>query len=391
MFFTMECMFQKLWSGFTTATLVVSALGIAAPSHANQPGESDEGATAKVSQAETSSEAVASTAINPGSVTESSTPSLPGAAAADVATSSGVPASEATKVGEYQSQESSRPAIASIHAHTLNGRQAVTLYVRGIPVLTFLGGRTAESHATREVQSTAQSSNALASQEKLPTPSVASSASQQSSSGASNSADPAWRAAAVAAQINQFQQDGIDATTITARWESARQRYVIRVGQQELVELNSNTVLPENAEAGAEEVLQATNRLRRLLGNAPALADVANRPRLTQQISFGTIAARLQGLASWYGPGFHGAMSASGEIFNQNALTAAHRTLPFGTQVRVTNLQTGRSVVVRINDRGPFTGGRVIDLSAAAASAIGLISAGVAPVSLEVMQTAYQR
>ncbi len=391
MFFTMECMFQKLWSGFATATLVVSALGIAAPSHANQAGESDEGATAKVSQAETSSEAVASTAINPGSVAESSTPSLPGAAAADVATSSGLPASEATKVGEYQSQESSRPAIASIHTHTLNGRQAVTLYVRGIPVLTFLGGRTTESQATREVQSTAQSSHALTSQEKLPTPSAASHAVQQSSSGASNSADPAWRASAIAAQINQFQQAGIDATTITARWESARQRYVIRVGQQELVELNSNTVLPENAEAGAEEVLQATNRLRRLLGNAPAIADISNRPRLTQQISFGTITARLQGLASWYGPGFHGAMSASGEIFNQNALTAAHRTLPFGTQVRVTNLQTGRSVVVRINDRGPFSGGRVIDLSAAAASAIGLMSAGVAPVSLEVMQTAYQR
>src|SRR3954462_681319 len=67
------------------------------------------------------------------------------------------------------------------------------------------------------------------------------------------------------------------------------------------------------------------------------------------------------GGASWYGPGFHGKKTASGERFNTHALTAAPRTLPFGSRVRVTNARTGRSVVVRINDRGPFAGGRVID------------------------------
>jgi len=86
------------------------------------------------------------------------------------------------------------------------------------------------------------------------------------------------------------------------------------------------------------------------------------------------------GRASWYGPGFHGRRTASGETFNTNALTAAHRTLPFGTRVRVVNKRTGKSVVVRINDRGPYAHGRVIDLSRASAEAIGL--KGVAPVTV---------
>ena len=85
-------------------------------------------------------------------------------------------------------------------------------------------------------------------------------------------------------------------------------------------------------------------------------------------------------MASWYGPGFRGHRTASGEPFNTGALTAAHRFWPFGTRVRVTNRKNGRSVVVRINDRGPFAAGRVIDLSRASARAIGI--SGVAPVSL---------
>ena len=92
------------------------------------------------------------------------------------------------------------------------------------------------------------------------------------------------------------------------------------------------------------------------------------------------------GRASWYGPGFHGRRTANGEVFNQNALTAAHRSLPFGTRVRVTNVNNGRSVVVRINDRGPFKGGRVIDLSAAAAHNLGMVHHGVVTVRLEVLR-----
>jgi rare lipoprotein A len=93
----------------------------------------------------------------------------------------------------------------------------------------------------------------------------------------------------------------------------------------------------------------------------------------------------VTGAASWYGPGFHGRRTANGERYDMNKLTAAHKTLPFGTRVRVTNARTGQSVVVRINDRGPFVGRRVIDLSKGAARAVGLIASGVAPVKLEIL------
>ena len=94
---------------------------------------------------------------------------------------------------------------------------------------------------------------------------------------------------------------------------------------------------------------------------------------------------QLEGIASWYGGKFQGRLTANGEIFDTNQLTAAHRELPFGTIVRVINTANNRLVVVRINDRGPFVDNRVIDLSRAAADIIGLTSAGVAPVKLEIM------
>jgi rare lipoprotein A len=87
------------------------------------------------------------------------------------------------------------------------------------------------------------------------------------------------------------------------------------------------------------------------------------------------------GIASWYGPRFHGKRTASGERFNTNELTAAHKTLPFGTRVRVKSLSNGKEVVVRINDRGPFVKGRIIDLSHAAAQMLGL--SGIKQVTLE--------
>ncbi|MBL8260494.1 MAG: septal ring lytic transglycosylase RlpA family protein [Candidatus Competibacteraceae bacterium] len=89
------------------------------------------------------------------------------------------------------------------------------------------------------------------------------------------------------------------------------------------------------------------------------------------------------GTASWYGPGFHGKTTASGERFNQNQLTAAHRRLPLGTRVKVTNLNNGRKIEVRINDRGPYRGGRIIDLSKAAAQRLAMHSSGVARVRVE--------
>lgn len=93
----------------------------------------------------------------------------------------------------------------------------------------------------------------------------------------------------------------------------------------------------------------------------------------------------LSGVASWYGPGFHGRTTANGERYDMNAMTAAHKTLKFGTKVKVTNENNGKSVVVRINDRGPYIGARVIDLSKSAASAIDMIGPGTAEVSIEVL------
>lgn len=89
------------------------------------------------------------------------------------------------------------------------------------------------------------------------------------------------------------------------------------------------------------------------------------------------------GMASWYGPPYHHRAAADGSIYDQNAMTAAHRTLPMGSTVRVTNVATGQSVVVRITDRGPFVPGRILDLSLAAAKAIGVWRAGVARVKVE--------
>lgn len=92
-----------------------------------------------------------------------------------------------------------------------------------------------------------------------------------------------------------------------------------------------------------------------------------------------------EGIASWYGPGFHGKKTSNGETYNQNAFTAAHKTLPMNTILSVTNLNNGRKTTVRINDRGPFVENRIIDLSKAAASQIDMLHTGTAPVRLEVI------
>ncbi|HSM09746.1 MAG TPA: septal ring lytic transglycosylase RlpA family protein [Gemmatimonadota bacterium] len=93
-----------------------------------------------------------------------------------------------------------------------------------------------------------------------------------------------------------------------------------------------------------------------------------------------------EGEASWYGPGFHGRQTASGEVYDMEAMTAAHRELPFGSRVRVVNLDNGRETHVRINDRGPFARGRVLDLSRAAAREIDMLGSGTARVRIEVLE-----
>ena len=97
-------------------------------------------------------------------------------------------------------------------------------------------------------------------------------------------------------------------------------------------------------------------------------------------------ANQLEGIASYYADEFHGRPTSSGEVYDMHALTAAHRTLPFNTKVRVVNLENGKSVVVRVNDRGPFKDDRIIDLSLEAAKQIGLVANGTAPVRLEILE-----
>jgi rare lipoprotein A len=92
------------------------------------------------------------------------------------------------------------------------------------------------------------------------------------------------------------------------------------------------------------------------------------------------------GIASWYGKPFHGRRTANGEVYDMHKLTAAHRTLPFGVKVRVTNLENNRRIVVRINDRGPFKRGRIIDLSKAAAKQLNMIDDGVVKVRIAVVR-----
>ena len=96
-----------------------------------------------------------------------------------------------------------------------------------------------------------------------------------------------------------------------------------------------------------------------------------------------------EGIASWYGDDFHGKATANGECYNMYAFTAAHKTLPLPTVARVTNLENGKSVVVKVNDRGPFARGRIIDLSYAAAQSIGMVGKGTAPVKVEAIGGAY--
>ena len=121
-------------------------------------------------------------------------------------------------------------------------------------------------------------------------------------------------------------------------------------------------------------------------GKIPPSTATAKRPKPQPgQSAKSKVLAREKGIASWYGGKFHGRKTASGERYDMNKMTAAHKTLPFGTRVRVTNLDTGRKVVVRINDRGPFVRGRVIDLSRAAARKVDMIQAGTARVLVEVL------
>jgi rare lipoprotein A len=292
-------------------------------------------------------------------------------------------AATTTKVGERQSDTSAapEPAVARVIVHQKDGRQATTIYVRNIPVVTFLGAE----------QSAANAGGVKVATTELDPSKLAAIANASSRT----VADPIWRATTVAGKLNQLAASGADtqalANSIKVVWSEKRQSYLIQASNQHLIEVTAhNTLLPNSSKEAAKDALQVANRLRYQLGNAAPLKTIEGMPKPknknVQTLAMGPIRFQVQGLASWYGPGFDGNYTANGEIFNQYALTAAHRYLPFGTKVRVTNLDNGRSVVVRINDRGPFIGDRVLDLSRGAAQILGTVSSGVSAVRLDILE-----
>ena len=143
------------------------------------------------------------------------------------------------------------------------------------------------------------------------------------------------------------------------------------------------------AEAGQNScaILDASARSKIAVGAAVVACSLAAGTGLAKAHDQHAPTRTLAGIASWYGPGFHGRQTANGERYDMYDLTAAHRSLPFGTKVRVTNRTNGKSVVVRINDRGPYVRERVIDLSRGAAQAVNMTETGIAPVTVDVLPT----
>lgn len=150
----------------------------------------------------------------------------------------------------------------------------------------------------------------------------------------------------------------------------------------EILFVVDESMLPTAATSSALIASQWINNLRVALGEKPLeLSDV-------QMVAYGLreTPKRIQGTASWYGPYFHGRKTATGEIFNQHDLTAAHPSLPFGTYLKVRNLYNGKTIVVRVNDRGPYVGKRSLDLSYAAAQCLGSEKVGVIPYEATILK-----
>lgn len=331
------------------------------------------------------------------------------------------------KVGEYQSPAarlSPNNVITKVHTHNLEGRQAATLFVRDIPVITFIGSESAVNAETKlGIRGKFNHKNLHASTSNKSVKAAGSgNVKDISNHKSSTHHSPVDRAGILAAKLNQLTEGKVDASKISVSWKGITnskslspkdvvpEAYVIKVNDTQLVEINDNTRLPDTTNNLAEDALQVTNRLRRLIGKASPLKQVANLPatdNLTpdspEQILYAHHTRRyrarrrrrrglrkrvrgiFRGLASFYGYDGSSNKTASGERFHPEKMTAAHRSLPFGTRVRVTNPRNGRSVVVRINDRGPFIRGRVIDLSYGAARVLGIIRRGVAPVKIQIL------
>ncbi len=252
------------------------------------------------------------------------------------------------KIGEQQ-QSSSQP-VSTLYNYQMDGRQVVTVYVRDLPLVSFVEHPGLES--------------------------------------------PLLRASSLVARLNQMAQGSLKDTTITLAWtepKSGDPLYRVQVNGEELLCIDEGVLLLDNQRSVDIAVL-AANRLRRLLLDAPPLPPSALPPPATlaakataappaepqaqaQATSVRVVGPVQEGIASWYD--LHP---------SRHEMTAAHPTLPLGTEVRVTNMENGRQAIVRINDRGPFIPGRIIDLSLRAAEALGMVRSGLAPVRVEVVQ-----
>jgi len=280
---------------------------------------------------------------------------------------------ESSSPPEIPSPTQTQPSsVTKIYPHILDGQTAATLYVENIPVLTFLGDPITEEMVEE----------------------VATVPMTQVTRANLSDTEPVREAEQVAEKLSEWVRTVEDAQAIAIKWDEDLETYLIQANDQTLVTMGEGVMLPDTTDNSTQDAVQATNRLRRLLGNAPPIEEVYGKPvtapsdpqNLATAPGELTAIQAISGWASWYGPGFHGNLTANGEIYNQYALTAAHRNLPFGTMVRVTNMDNGRSLVVRINDRGPYIRNRIIDLSKGAAQELGLISSGVAPVRVEILQ-----
>ncbi|WP_232509877.1 septal ring lytic transglycosylase RlpA family protein [cyanobacterium endosymbiont of Epithemia turgida] len=263
-------------------------------------------------------------------------------------------------------ESSDRSKIATLHPHQWKSKLVVMLRVRTIPILTFIGTKTDLIKIKN---------------------------SENSSEQVQADTDVMNQAKAVAKRLNEVSHsEKFDyKKNITVSANTKDKSSTIKLSDKKLVTIDYQTILSDTTNNLASDGLQATNRLGRLMGDGDtlplnAIANISSAaPEMVRAGVKEQVTSLRKGMASWYGPGFHGRLTANGERYNQNGLTAAHKNLPFGTRVRVTNLNNGRSITVRINDRGPYAHGRIIDLSRGAARVIGLMGSGIAPVQIEIL------
>lgn len=235
-------------------------------------------------------------------------------------------------------------SLATLLSYSFEGRPVTTLYINRLPVLTFHNSDDAADELATEASATV-----------------------------------------VSELLNQFADNAdFDATQLSVRWKAENQ-YEVVYGDEVVVTIDETVSLADTTNNREQDALIAANRMRRHLGGAEPITEVTGKPAPKVVVPRINVVRSFMGHASWYGPGFHGRLTANGERYNQYAMTAAHKTLPFGTRIRVTNMNNGRSVIVRINDRGPYIRGREIDLSKGSAQQIGLIGSGVANVRLEIL------